>query len=557
MTKLITSSSTALSSIVADICIKTGLTAGEIDVSQLTDIVDGYVVQRGTARSWLEQLMMAFFFDAVESDGKVKFVKRGGSSVAAIVEDDLAAHEYGSSPPDTLTINRKQEMELPVEMAVQYMDTGAAYAIGSQEARRLITDSQNQQSINLAISMTGTKARQISEVLMYDAWTTRTTFDAWTGWKYSYLEPTDVITFTKGGRTYTTRLVDEDAAAGIFRRTAVLEDAGIYTQTPTAAPITVPPDTVSSVPLTDMILMDIPLLRDQDDGLGFYAAACGYVEGWHGAQAYKSNDDGLTWSSYGRAFLNEAAIGAASGVLGNFYGGNIFDELNSITVVMINGTLASDTEINVLNGANVALLGDEIIQYKTATLTATDTYLLTGLLRGRRGTEWAMATHVTGERFVVLSETTTYLFDASSAEYDLARNYKGVSFGGYLDEAPTITFTHTAMALHPYAPVLLGGGRNTALDVILTWTRRTRTGGAWNNYSDVPIGETTEAYEVEIWNSGYTVLKRTITGITSATTTYSAAQQTTDFGSAQSTVYFKVYQISAVVGRGFEARGQA
>jgi len=47
-------------------------------------------------------------------------------------------------------------------------------------------------------------------------------------------------------------------------------------------------------------------------------------------------------------------------------------------------------------------------------------------------------------------------------------------------------------------------------------------------------------------------VKRTLT-TTSPTVTYSAAQQVTDFGAAQSSVTVRVYQLSAVVGRGYPA----
>ena len=65
----------------------------------------------------------------------------------------------------------------------------------------------------------------------------------------------------------------------------------------------------------------------------------------------------------------------------------------------------------------------------------------------------------------------------------------------------------------------------------------------------VAIGETTEAYEVDVMN-GSTVV-RTITGLTAPTCTYTAAQQTTDFGSPQAAVTVRVYQMSAAVGRGY------
>lgn len=49
---------------------------------------------------------------------------------------------------------------------------------------------------------------------------------------------------------------------------------------------------------------------------------------------------------------------------------------------------------------------------------------------------------------------------------------------------------------------------------------------------------------------GVTV-KRTITGLTTPTALYTAAQQVTDFGATQSSILVNVYQISAAVGRGY------
>lgn len=554
--QIVTRVATTVGAAVSDICTRAGLTAAQIDVTQLTDDLDGYVVQRSPARVQIEQLMQTFYFDAVESDGKVKFVKRGGAAALTIAEDDLAAHLYGGQVPENLILERKQEMELPVEVNVQYMDLDAAYQVNSQRTQRQVTESSNKLALNFAISMSATKAKQVADVLMYDAWTSRTSLLFSNAWKYSYLEPTDVVNVVKGSRTYYARIVDEDSSSGVYLRGAVIDDAAVYTQTATAAPPTTPGSTVDVAPIIDLELMDIPLLRDQDDGLGFYAAACKYSGTWVGAQAYKSNDGGASWASFGRAMLNEATIGAASTAIGDFLGGNIFDELNSVTIVMINGTLSSTTELAVLNGANVMLLGSEIIQFKNATLTATSTYVLTGLLRGRLGTEWAMNEHVVGERAVLLSTSTTYLFESSSSEYNLSRDYKAAAFGSFLDDAYASSFTNTGVAQECYAPVQLGGGRNAANDVLLKWVRRTRLGGAWNDYSDVPVGEASEAYVVEIYSDGtYATVLRTISGITAQTTTYTAAQQTADGLTPGNPVYFIVYQVSATVGNGYGARG--
>ena len=88
-------------------------------------------------------------------------------------------------------------------------------------------------------------------------------------------------------------------------------------------------------------------------------------------------------------------------------------------------------------------------------------------------------------------------------------------------------------------------------DWAISWVRRTRVGGEWRDYVDAALGETSEAYEVEIWNSSYTTLKRTITGVTTEWIPYTAAHQISDFGTKQSTLYLKIFQISSVVGRGY------
>ena len=64
-----------------------------------------------------------------------------------------------------------------------------------------------------------------------------------------------------------------------------------------------------------------------------------------------------------------------------------------------------------------------------------------------------------------------------------------------------------------------------------------------------PLGEVSELYDVDVFNSTFTTLKRTITS-TTPSVTYTAAQQTTDFGSGQTTLYLRIYQVSEVAGRG-------
>jgi len=107
--------------------------------------------------------------------------------------------------------------------------------------------------------------------------------------------------------------------------------------------------------------------------------------------------------------------------------------------------------------------------------------------------------------------------------------------------------------------VQLGGGRNSSDDVILTWVRRERIGGEWLDYADVAQEDVPIEWALSVWSSNsYATLKRAVTIYTypgdATTYTYTAALQTTDFGSAQATLYWSV-KVAGPSGFGTDARG--
>jgi hypothetical protein len=150
---------------------------------------------------------------------------------------------------------------------------------------------------------------------------------------------------------------------------------------------------------------------------------------------------------------------------------------------------------------------------------------------------------------VVLLDGAVDQLQAALAERGQARFYKwGPTPLGLSDPAwQQETFTARAVGLMPWSPVHVAGARNGSGDLSISWVRRTRIGGVWADGTDIPLNEESERYEVDILN-GSTIV-RTIPVISPAAT-YTAAQQTADFGAPQPSVSVKVYQLSATVGRG-------
>ena len=300
---------------------------------------------------------------------------------------------------------------------------------------------------------------------------------------------------------------------------------------------------------------NINMLRDTDDDAGYYAVVCSVSPNWKGAILYVSDDGGANYNPVTTLDKN-AVAGGTSTALGDFPGGNVPDEFNTLVVTLYRGELSSVDYPSFINGLQAALVGNEIIYFRNAVLNMDGSYTLSGFLRGRRGTEYAIGTHQISERFVLLSTENIARIAGVTAFIGVERLYKCPSVGALLTDATAYTYTNNAVGLKPYAPVLLGGHIAPDGSAVLYWTRRTRISGEWRSNVDVPISETVESYVIEICDGTFTTIKRTVNSSVS-TITYSQADQITDFGSPQSFVYFRVYQISERVGRGYASQGTA
>lgn len=269
----------SLSSIVSNLCTRANLLTSDIDVTALTDLVDGYIVPRQmTARAAIEPLQQAYYFDPVESDDKIKFVKRGGAIAATIPKDDRAAREDGQGLPDALSIVRAFEHELPVECDVEYPDVNADHLTGNQYERRITKDTKQKINLPLAIVMPNTKAKQIARVTLYQAWLNQTYRWATTR-KYAYLEPTDVVYLPTDQVTYAARITSKrEQPNGVIEWEGRMEDSAIYTQSGSDAGATgYLSQTIFVADPTILALLDIPLMRDEDDNAGYYVAMGGQL----------------------------------------------------------------------------------------------------------------------------------------------------------------------------------------------------------------------------------------------------------------------------------------
>lgn len=552
--------SVTLASIVSDICLRAGLAAGDIDVTDLAGVdVRGYVIPRQmAARDAIAPLAQAFMFKAVESDFKLKFVRLGAAVARALNLSDVGAYPETANRPDPLLITDANQRTLPRRVNCRYINAGNDYEIGTQSAQRhqAIVGSSSDISLDLPIVLTDNEAKSICEKILAKVWTNARKYETSVSRAQARLDPVDVITVDDGVELHRMGIDQMDVGAdGTIKISALREDDEVY---------------LDGFPLgggaggggpanpvlghTDIELMDLVLLRDGDDHKGWYLAAApdtGDPDAWLGWNLLRSIDGGESYTLF-LTGSTAALIGRATEALAAPRAWTTWDRVNTVTVRTLPGAPApsSSTEAAVLNGANLAVLGDEIINFVTVVDNGDGTYTLSTLLRGQRGSDKYIDTHALGDRFVLI-EFPAKVSDVTDPDLGLPRDYKTQSIGDSSIPASFRVFTEVGNRLRPLTaadPQLTDGGGG---DLALAWQRRSRVGGE-NDWADgsvaVPLGEASEAYQVDIYDGADVV--RTVASSTPAIT-YTSAQQTTDFGGGQTSLKIAIYQMSETVGRGF------
>lgn len=98
---------------------------------------------------------------------------------------------------------------------------------------------------------------------------------------------------------------------------------------------------------------------------------------------------------------------------------------------------------------------------------------------------------------------------------------------------------------------------SAGVSIVLSWVRRTRAHWDSIDAREAPLLEESESYEVEIYSDDtFTTLLRTLTS-TTPTVTYTASQQLEDGHTLGDPVSVRIFQISALVGRGYALEGAA
>lgn len=525
---------------------KVGLDETIIDTSRVQSSLDGFVIQQRTsARAALGQLTQAYQFDFKESGAEIILQPLAQDPVITIEASACIPLNDGENRVPYRLI-RDEVASLPSRVEVQYLQRLQRYSTSIQAASRAEEGNEEAQALTLSLVLSDAHAKAIADQILAARWRARARVEFALPMQYAALEPGDVITLVDGVLEYRLRLNKiQMGKPGILLIQAIEDEAVRYEVSPDAREAD---SGLNFIPVPDTLMEIIETSAFPQDDTGnitLKIAAAGVGQGWTGASIVRSNallgePQVLTAvdqpARMGKT-LSELAVTQSC----------VIDRVSVLDVIMLGDEpLSSASEEDMLNGANLAIIGDELIQFMTVETLGTGTYRLKNLLRGRLGSEYAMVTHEEGTRFIMLDERVrTITFPPAQKGVSLA--IKPVTFTQAEGDVAAQDYVIDGTSLMPLAPVHVYAARDSSGDVTIKWTRRARHGGEWRAEVDAPLMETAEQYDVEIISGG--VVKRSWR-VTTTEQAYSAAQQTTDLGAPSSAITVRIYQLSALVGRG-------
>ncbi|MFG6534618.1 phage tail protein [Sulfitobacter sp. 1A16787] len=538
-------SARSLASVVGEICRRAGVV--HFDTSALFGYVRGYTVAEvGEARAALQPLMLRYGFDAIERDGVLQFRMRDGADALPLDPDHLAVHPDLSGLTEQL---REAEAEVSGRVRLRFIqadgdfDAIAEEAVLADEATHAVTGTE------LNMPLTRGEGRQVAERWLTEARVARETLRLALPPSRMAVGAGDVIELPGDGAEGPGRYrIDRVEQAGSLLIDAVRIEPEVYDPAPLDEELAALRPFVPPLPVLPQF-MDLPLLRGDEVPHAPHLAVT--ATPWPGSVAvYRSAVD----SDYALNAIvaNRSIMGVTQTPLHAARSG-LIDAGPVLEVKLTSGSLQSVSREALLNGANLAAIGDgsadrwELFQFEEAQLVAPMTYWLTGRLRGQAGSDGLMPeVWPAGSRFVLMNGTPQQL-ELSPHLRRVAQHYRIGPARRPVDDSSYLHQVHAfdGNGLRPYSPCHLRAEAGASGDITLSWIRRTRIDGdAWEG-PEVPLGEESERYLLRVYEGNE---QRREVLLDTPRWTYSTAARAADGVSGAFDV--RVAQISATYGAG-------
>ncbi|MFV0361191.1 baseplate multidomain protein megatron [Tropicimonas sp.] len=492
--------SESLAAVVSEICSSSGLPG--VDVSELYGLVRGYAIgDVAPARAALQPLALAGGFDSFEREGALCFRSRISAVDVEIESERVAVADDLDGKVEYL---RSPAAEMAGRVRLNFIEAEGDFATRSAEA--IFPDEQDQTvaTTELPLCMSAAEGTAVVERWLSEARVARDRVRLALPPSQKSVGAGDTIRLTGAADAGAYR-VDQAELGEAQVLEAVRVEPDLYQASGQAETITAAREVSAALPVYPVFL-DIPLLSGSEDPVAPHVAIAAHP--WPGKVAIYS-------SATGEGYRLNTLIGARTTIGAtetplHAAAPGLFDNGPPLRLRIGEGLLSSAETNALLAGANQLAIGDpatqcwEILQFRKAVLVGPDTYEVSGRLRGQAGTDGVMPDVWPAGSTAVLLNGSAAQIDLSAAERGLERHYLIGPAGRSYDDP---SYLHLASAfdgagLRPYSPAHL---RCEAVDdgsLMIRWIRRTRIDGdSWASY-EVPLGEESERYLLQISSAG-------------------------------------------------------
>ncbi|MGV3511227.1 MAG: phage tail baseplate protein [Novosphingobium sp.] len=475
------------------------VTAGDIirhilpsaEVSGISSLgLSGYTIEQGGSAEVIATLSEIAPIACTVSDEQLVFrLAEEAAADPATLPAPCAGGESAEDARASGWSRRREALPVSQQCAVRYYDVGRDYQPGLQRSigRSAPGDVA---TIELPTAMTASEASAVADRAARRRTVARDTL------RYRITEI--------DRRFYSGAVVKTPVTEGLWRveqwewqadgvmldLASVLPTAPLDTGASDHGRANQPPD-LQAEP-TQIVAFELPWDGRGDPGtVALRVAASAQGAGWTGASLFAQSDDGqlraIGVTGRGRATLGRSlsALPAASPLM--------IDLQSSIDVALVpqDFTLTGATWLQMMQGSNLAILGEELFQFARAEPISTGVWRLSGLLRGRGGTEWATSGHVADEPFALIDDALIAIDPATVA------GANGISALGLGDTAPASSpIINSGLGLQPLSPVHGRAQRLTDGGWRLDWVRRARGGWEWRDEMDLLLNEPQELWQI-------------------------------------------------------------
>ncbi len=236
---------------------------------------------------------------------------------------------------------------------------------------------------------------------------------------------------------------------------------------------------------------------EASQGGAIFAALSSTSDGWTGAAIYHLDGEALTYLQPSGS--ERSVIGSLSTTLPTSPA-ILFEPQAWIDVDLIGEALViqSTTPEGLVRGDNLALVGNELLQFLRADIIGERRWRLSGLLRGRGGTEaQASVGNDAGSPFVLIDEKPVRLnLDLRHAEND-----EIIAAIGLADTEPAFSKVHNAGLAHkPLSPVHAETEIQLDGSARFKWTKRSPGNWTWSKVGETPLMDDGGRYLVGVGN---------------------------------------------------------